>query len=85
MDKYSLFLLISAVLVILAGVIVLKNFNNLGKSIYWLIYPDIISVWSKKKRRKDREHTFRFGVFILLCALLVGAVYLLFKYFPGDF
>lgn len=80
MTKQVWFVLISLILVLIAGIICFKNLKNLRRSIYWLFYPNIISVWSKKIWGKDFEHTFRFELFIILGAVLVGVNYLIFKH-----
>lgn len=80
MTEFQFFLVISIILVIIAGVIYFKNFKNLRKSLYWLAFPNIISIWSKKRWDKDFENAFRFEKFIVLAAALVGINFLIFKY-----
>jgi hypothetical protein len=79
MTKQYWFIVINIILVIVAGVVCFKNFKNLKKSIYWLLFPNIISVWSKRLWDDDFKNTFRFEVFALLAAALVGINYLIFK------
>ncbi|RYE41079.1 MAG: hypothetical protein EOP48_24195 [Sphingobacteriales bacterium] len=80
MTKQVWFVVISFVLVIIAGIICFKSFKNLKKSLYWLLFPDMVSIWSKKLWDEDFKNTFRFEVFALLAAALVGVNYLIFKF-----
>jgi hypothetical protein len=80
MTKQVLFLVISFVLVIIAGAICFKSFKNLKKSLYWLLFPDMISIWSKKLWDEDFKNTFRFEVFAVFAVALVGINYLIFKF-----
>jgi len=81
MEKSELFLWVSLALILISGVIVFNNFGNLRKTFYWLLFPNFISVWIKKLWDKDFENTFRFELFLLLAALLVGLNYLMFRFF----
>jgi hypothetical protein len=80
MTKQVWFLVISFVFVTIAGIICFKSFKNLKKSLYWLLFPDLISIWSKKLWEEDLKNTFRFEVFALFAAALVGVNYLIFKF-----
>jgi hypothetical protein len=80
MSKFAVFMLVNLLLVVGAGIVSFKDFKTLGKSLYWLLYPNIISMWSRKKRSQDFENTFRFEIFLVICVLLIGLNYLLFKY-----
>jgi hypothetical protein len=80
MTKQVWFVVVSIVLVIIAGIICFKSFKNLKKSIYWLFFPDVISIWSKKLWDEDFKNTFRFEVFALLTGALVAINYLIFKF-----
>ncbi len=80
MSKLSAFILVSFVLIIVSGVICFRTFKNLKKSLYWLFFPDFISIWSKKMWRKDLDNTVRFELFLVLAAVLVGINFLIFKY-----
>jgi hypothetical protein len=80
MSKLTAFIIVDLVLVLFAGIVVFKNFKNFGKSLYWLIYPNIISIWSKKRWDKDFNNTFRFELFLLLAAVLIGLNILVFKF-----
>jgi hypothetical protein len=80
MTKSTWFIIINIVLIVAAGILCFKNLNNLKKSLYWLIFPNLISIWSKKLWDKDFENTFRFELFVVLAASLVGINYLIFKF-----
>lgn len=80
MTTQTLFIIVNVLLIIIAGIICFKNFKNLKKSIYWLFFPDIISMWQKKLWNEDFKNTFRFEVFLVLVAALVGINYLVFKF-----
>lgn len=80
MSKYHWFLIVSLIMVVAAGIICFKNVKNLKRSLYWLVFPDFISIWSKKTWEKDFKNSFRFGVFIALSAILVGLNYLVFRF-----
>lgn len=58
MTKPTWFIIINIVLVVVAGIVCFKSLKNLKKSLYWLIFPDFISIWSKKLWDKDFENTF---------------------------
>jgi hypothetical protein len=76
----KLFLLIDLLLIIIAGIVVFKNFNTLKKVIYWLVFPSLISVWFKKLEKEEFKYEFKFELFALLSALLIGINYLVFRY-----
>jgi hypothetical protein len=80
MSKLSSFILIDIILVIISGIIVFKDFRTFGRTIYWLMFPNIISIWSKKVLRKDIDNSIRADYFILLSAFLIGLNYLIFKF-----
>lgn len=80
MSKLQTFILVSTLLVIFSGIITFKNFKNLRKSIYWLVFPDMVSIFSKKLWDKDFENTFRFEKFLVLSVLLVGVNAFFFKF-----
>lgn len=80
MTRPTLFIVTNIIIIVTAGIVCFKNFRNLRKSLSWLFFPDIIAIWSKKRWTKDFENTFRFEVFILLTAVLIGINYLIFKY-----
>ena len=80
MSKLTAFIIVDLVLVLFAGIVVFKNFKNFSKSLYWLIYPNIISIWSKKRWEKDFNNTFHFELFLLLAAVLIGLNILVFKF-----
>jgi hypothetical protein len=76
----KLFLLIDLLLIIIAGIVVFKNFNTLKKVIYWLVFPSLISVWFKKLEKEEFKYEFKFELFAFLSALLIGINYLVFRY-----
>lgn len=76
----KLFLLIDLLLIIIAGIVVFKNFNTLKKVIYWLVFPSLISVWFKKLEKEEFKYEFKFELFALLSALLIGINYLVSRY-----
>jgi len=80
MTKISLFIWISVVLVVIAGIISFKSFKQLRKTLYWVIFPDSISMWFRKLWKKDLGNTFHFEVFLLSSFILVGINYLIFRY-----
>lgn len=80
MTKLTWFIIINSVLGVTAGMVCFKNFKNLKKFLYWFLFPNLISLWLKKLWDKDFENTFRFEIFIVLAAALVGVNYLIFKY-----
>jgi hypothetical protein len=79
-DKTAIFWSINLVLMLIAAVICFKNLANLRKTLYWLIFPNFISVFSKKLWAKDFENSFRFELFMVLSAILIGLNYLIFKF-----
>jgi hypothetical protein len=79
-SKVELFWAINVILLFISAFISFRNLSNLRKTIYWLIFPNIISIWSKKLWRKDFENTFRFEVFVVLSAILIGLNFLIFKF-----
>jgi hypothetical protein len=84
-DKTIIFWLVNAVLIIISGIVCFRSFSNFGKTIYWMIFPNIISLFSKKLWKKDFENTFRFELFFLLSIILVGLNYLIFRFLvPTD-
>jgi len=80
MTKQNWFIAIDIILVIGAGIACFRSFKNLKKSLYWLLFPNMISIWSKKLWDEDFKSTFRFEIFVLLAAALVGTNYLIFKF-----
>ncbi len=80
MTKQNWFIVISLILVVTSGVLCFKNLKNFRKSLYWLLFPNIISIWSKKIWNRDFENTFRFDLFVFLSVILVGMNYLIFRF-----
>ena len=80
MIKHIGFLLIDIVIISIAGIICFKKFKNFKTSIYWLLFPNIFSVWQRKLREEDLTNTFRFELFILLIGVLIAINFLVFKY-----
>lgn len=80
MTKDWWFISISLVIVIACGVVCFRSFKNLFQSIFWMLFPDSVSLWSKKLWKEDFENTFRFEVFALIVAALLGINYLIFRF-----
>lgn len=80
MSKVNWFILINAAIIIVAGFLCFKNFKNLRKSIFWLLFPNSISMWSRSTRDKDSDNTFRFEIFALIVFIIGGINFLVFKY-----
>jgi hypothetical protein len=80
MTKQNWFIVVNIGLIIIAGAICFKNFRNLKRSIYWRFFPNMVSIWSKTLWDEDFKNTFRFEVFALIAAAIVGINYLIFKF-----
>jgi hypothetical protein len=80
MTKPTWFIIINIVLIGVAGIVCFRNYKNLKNSLYWLVFPNLISIWSMKRWNKDFENTFRFELFAILAAASVGVNYLIFKF-----
>jgi len=79
-DKTEIFWLVNAVLIIISGMLCFRSFSNLCKAIYWLIFPNIISIFSKKLWKNDFENTFQIELFFLFSIILIGLNYLIFRF-----
>jgi hypothetical protein len=80
MSKHDWFLTISILLVFLTGVISFRSFRHLGQSLYWMLFPNLMSYWFKDWREKDILNTMRFEFFLVRALLILGLNYLIFKY-----
>jgi hypothetical protein len=75
-----LFLLTDLLLIVIAGIVVFKNFHTLKKVMYWLIFPSSISIWFKKLTDEELKYEFKFELFAFFSAILIGLNYLVFRY-----
>jgi hypothetical protein len=70
MSTFQLFILAYIILLLLAARLIFKDFKSLKKSAYWFIYPNFLSVWSKKKWNKDFTNSFKMEFFLLVAFVL---------------
>ena len=80
MTKLEVFLLVELAIVLIVGRLCFKNFKTLRKAIYWTIFPNIVSVWSKKMWDKDFNNSWPLTVFMFVFSIASLLNFLVFKY-----
>lgn len=80
MSTFQLFLLADILLLLLAARLIFKDLSSFKKSVYWFIYPNILSVWSKKKWNKDFKHSFKMEFFLLVAFILFWLSVFLYRF-----
>ena len=84
-NKATLFWSVDAILIVASALICFKNFATFKKALYWYLFPNYISIWSKKLWEKDFENSYPFKMFVLLSIILIGINLLIFTYLvPSD-
>ena len=80
MTKIEVFLLVELAIVLIVGRLCFKNFKTLLKAIYWTVFPNIVSVWSKKLWDKDFNNSWPLTVFVFVFSIASLLNFLVFKY-----
>jgi hypothetical protein len=80
MTKVEVFLLVELAIVLIVARLCFKNFRTLRKAIYWTIFPNIVSMWSKKLWEKDFNNSWPLTVFIVVFSIASLLNILVFKY-----
>lgn len=70
MSSLQIFILVDIILLLIAAKFIFKNFKSFRKSLYWFIYPNFISIWSKKMWDKDFDNSFKMEMFLLFAFIL---------------
>jgi len=80
MTELEVFLLVEFAIILIVGRLCFKNFKTLRKAIYWTIFPNFVSIWSKKLWDKDFNNSWPLSVFILVFFIASLLNFLVFKY-----
>ena len=80
MSTLQIFILADIIVLLIAAKLIFKNFKSFGKSLYWFIYPNILSIWSKKKWDKDFNNSFKLEMFLLFAFVLFWLSVFLYKW-----
>jgi len=80
MTKLETFLLVELVIVFIVGKLCFKDFGTLRKALYWTMFPNFISIWSRKLWDKDFNNSWPMTVFIAIFFIASLLNFLVFKY-----
>jgi hypothetical protein len=79
MSTLQIFITVDTFILLIAAKLIFKNFKSFGKSLYWFLYPNIVSILTKKWD-KDFENSFKMEVFIVVIFLIGLLNFLIFKF-----
>ncbi len=74
------FVILNIALIFIAGRIVFNSFKEFKKSLFWVLFPDIISMFSKKLWQKDFENSGSFYAFIIYAFAFSLGNWLIFQF-----
>jgi len=70
MNSLEIFILVYILLILVTAKFIVKYFKSFRKSLYWFLYPSILSIWSKKTWDKDFNNSFKMEIFSLVSFIL---------------
>jgi len=79
MSTLQIFISVDIILLLIVAKFIFKDFKSLGKSLYWFLYPNIVSILTKKWD-KDFENSFKMEIFIVVIFVIGLLNFLLYKF-----
>lgn len=81
MSTLQVCIIANMILTLIGAKLIFKDGKGFRKSIYWFIYPDFISIWSKKTWDKDFNESFKMTWFLLFVFVLFWLNIFVYKWF----
>ena len=79
MSILKIFISVDVVLMLIAAKLIFKDFKTFRKSLYWFIYPNVLTVWTKKTWDKDINNSIKMEMLLLVAFILFGLNILVYK------
>ena len=79
MSTLQIFITVDIIILLIAAKLIFKDFRSFGKSVYWFMYTNIVSIITRKWD-KDFQHSFKMEMFIVVIFLIGLLNFLLYRF-----